>query len=91
MSYPTGSAFPGGIGYPSRRNPDGVCITPAGGAVFSGMPIQAGYPTGVGLLVNFRYSSGLDLPIGYQNPNVIQGRIAQAVLIIAVGELPHRF
>ena len=74
LGYPDGSFFPGGIGYPSRRgiiasrNPHGACIIPAAGAIFSGMPIQAGYPTGLGFLVNFRSFSRLNLPIGFHNP-----------------------
>ena len=55
------------------------------------MPIDVGYRTGLGFLVNFRYSSGLDLPIGFQNPTAIQGWITPAALIIVMGELSHRF
>ena len=73
------------------RNPDGVCIIQSGGAIFSGMPIEVGYSTGSGWLVNFRYSSGSKLPIGFQTPPVIQGWIIPAVLIIAVDELSRRF
>ena len=84
------------VGYYSRRciivgrNPDGFCIIPAGGAIFSGIPIEVGYPTGLGLLVNFRYSSGSDLPMGFRNSTVIQGWIIPAVLIIVVDELSNR-
>ena len=54
LGYPTGSAFPGGAGYSSRRaavvgrNPDGVCTTPSGGSIFSGMTIEVGVSYWVG-------------------------------------------
>ena len=78
------------MGYSSRRTtivswqPDGVRITPPGGAVFSGRLIELGYRNALGFLAKPRYSIGLNLPIGCQNSAAIQG------WSILVGELPHR-
>ena len=58
---------------------------------FIGMPVEVGYPSGLGFLVNFRYSSGLYSPNGLHGPTAIQGWSILVALIIAVGELLHRF
>ena len=49
------------------------------------------YPTGLGCHIKFRYSIGLDLPIGLQNPAAIHGWIIPDGLIILVGDLTRRF
>ena len=97
LGYPTGSDFPGGMGYSSRRciivgrNTDEVCITPRVGPFLAVCLLRWGILLGwVCSLIFVTLAVWISLLV-FRIPTSYMGWVIQAVLIIVVGELSHRF